>query len=173
MLRQLLILAMAVLALGLVAGLVLHDRPHVGQAPPARPAARVAQLEPIVPVPEQAPAGYVADVNLHTVEELKTLFRRVEALLDRPRASEEVPLVSLVLHGPEVEFFAFENYQRYRDIVDQAAKLAALGAVDISICQTQMRNRGIADDQVPGFLRLVPYGPDEVERLLGSGYVYM
>jgi intracellular sulfur oxidation DsrE/DsrF family protein len=53
------------------------------------------------------------------------------------------------------------------------APLAALGAVDISICQTQMRQLGIEDDQVPAFLRRVPYGPGEVGRLLENGYVYM
>ena len=119
------------------------------------------------------PAGFVADISLHTEAELETLLGRVEQLLERPRKSGEAPLVSLVLHGPEVEFFALKNYPQYRGVVDHAAKLAALGAVDISICQTQMRTRGIGEDEVPGFLRQVPYGPQEVQRLLDSGYVYM
>lgn len=173
MLRQFLILTLAVLALGLVTAVVFHDRPLIGHEPGGAASAPAVGLDPVAPLPKQAPSGYVADLNLHTVEELETLFQRVEALLERPRTSEEGPLVSLVLHGPEVEFFALENYPRYRGIVDRAAKLAALGAVDISICQTQMRKRGIADDEVPGFLRLVPYGPDEVKRLLDGGYVYM
>jgi hypothetical protein len=58
-------------------------------------------------------------------------------------------------------------------VVDRAAKLAALGAVDISICQTQMSNYGIAPEQVPSFLRQVPFGPDEVDRLVDQGFVYM
>jgi intracellular sulfur oxidation DsrE/DsrF family protein len=168
MVRQLLILAAAVLVLGLTAELVLRDAdpaavPADGAGTPA------AELEPIVPPRTQ----YVADISLHSVQELETLFRRVEQLLERPRRPDETPLVSVVLHGPEVEFFAFRNYSRYRDVVDRAAKLAALGAVDISICQTQMRSRGIAEDEVPGFLRQVPYGPDEVRKLRDRGYVYM
>jgi intracellular sulfur oxidation DsrE/DsrF family protein len=110
---------------------------------------------------------------VHSEAELETLLDRVEQLLERPRKSGEAPLVSLVLHGPEVEYFALKNYAQYRGVVDRAAKLAALGAVDISICQTQMRNRGIAEDEVPAFLRQVPYGPQEVQRLLDNGYVYM
>ena len=116
---------------------------------------------------------FVADISVHSVAELETLFGRVEQLLERPLKPGEEPLVSLILHGPEVEFFTLENYARYRELVDHAAKLAALGAVDISICRTQMENRGIAADEVPAFLRQIPYGPDEVERLLEQGYVYM
>ncbi len=131
------------------------------------------ELEPIVPVPQGDELNRVADISVHTEEELEILFTRVEQLLDRPRSGNEPPLISLVLHGPEVEFFAVKNYAKYKRIVDQAAKLAALGAVDISICQTQMRNFGIASDQIPSFLHQVPYGPGEVEGLLKRGYVFM
>jgi len=131
------------------------------------------ELELIVPPPVANPSRQYADISVHTTEELELLFDRVEASLERPRGEGEAPLVSLVLHGPEVEFFALENYQRYQAIVDRAAKLAALGAVDISICQTRMRQLGIGTDDVPAFLHQVPYGPDEVERLREQDYVAM
>jgi len=164
MLRQVVILTVAALLLWIVADLVLLQPSDTA---PAR------QSGVPVPPPSEAPAGFVADISLHTEAELEALLGRVEQLLERPRKSGEAPLVSLVLHGPEVEFFALKNYPQYRGVVDHAAKLAALGAVDISICQTQMRTRGIGEDEVPGFLRQVPYGPEEVQRLLDSGYVYM
>jgi intracellular sulfur oxidation DsrE/DsrF family protein len=118
-------------------------------------------------------AEYVADISLHTEEELEVLFDRIEALLERPRAESEDVLVSLVLHGPEVEFFALKNYEKYQSVVDRAAKLNALGAVDISVCRTRMKNLDIGVDEVPAFLRQVPFGPGEVKRLLDSGAVYM
>lgn len=170
MLRQLAILALAALALWGFARLVLLQPRDAG--PPSQAAPADPQPQASVPGLEQ-PSGFVADISVHSEAELETLLGRVEQLLERPRRSGEAPLVSLVLHGPEVEFFALKNYQQYRAVVDHAAKLAALGAVDISICQTQMRSRGIAEDEVPGFLRQVPYGPDEVQRLLHKGYVYM
>jgi hypothetical protein len=36
-----------------------------------------------------------------------------------------------------------------------------------------MRARGIREQDVPGFIELVPYGPDEEERLRRRGYVYL
>lgn len=123
--------------------------------------------------PSPGTRNYVADISAHTPQQLQLLFEGVEQLVDRPRSEQEQPLVSLVLHGPEVAFFAFRNYPKYKDIVDRAAKLAALRAVDISICQTQMRALGIGSDEVPAFLHQVPYGPDQVRRLLEQGYVSM
>ncbi len=172
-LRQFVILVLAALALWAIADMLLLDRRETGPVPGSTPSAPVSQLEPIVPPRLEAQREFVADISVHSRAELEALFGRVEELLERPLSSGEEPLVSLVLHGPEVEFFALKNYSRYREVVDRAAKLAALGAVDISICQAQMKRLGIAADEVPAFLRQVPYGPDEVQRLLEQGYVYM
>jgi intracellular sulfur oxidation DsrE/DsrF family protein len=170
MLRNFLLLGMTVLLFWLAAALLLREPPGADRASDAAP---VPALEPIAP-PGSVTRGYwVADINVHSVAELELLFGQVEQRVSRPRSGGEEALVSLVLHGPEVEFFALKNYDRYKAIVDRAAKLAALGAVDISICQTQMRQRGIGSDEVPAFLRQVPYGPGEVERLLQRGYVTM
>lgn len=169
MLRNLLILVVVALGFWLAAERMLTTTP----APTETAATPPPALEPIIPPPSRQPPNLVADISVHTEQELDILFTRVEQLLDRPRSENEAPLVSIVLHGPEVSFFAVQNYAKYKGLVDRAAKLAALGAVDISICQTQMRNLGIATDQVPSFLRQVPYGPGEVERLLENGFVSM
>jgi len=169
MLRNLLILVFVAAVFWFAADVMLNTEEQSTETTVALQSA----LEPIVPPPLGEAPNLIADISVHTEEELGILFARVEQLLDRPRSGNEAPLISIVLHGPEVEFFAVQNYAKYKGIVDQAAKLAALGAVDISICQTQMRTRGIASDQVPSFLRQVPYGPGEVERLRERGYVSM
>ena len=130
-------------------------------------------LEPIIPLTPAVRRPLVADISVHTEDELALLFSRIEQLVDRPRGANEEPLISLILHGPEVEFFTFENYPRYKSLVDRAARLAAFRAVEISICQTRMRSMGIAEDQVPAFLNQVPYGPGEVEALMSKGYLRM
>jgi len=165
--RNLLLLAAAIAVFWVAAQRLLTQDPPVAQ-----PAAIGTVPEPIAPQREPA-HNLLADISLHSVKELELLFDRVEQLLQRPLSEGEQPLVSLVLHGREVEFFALKNYDKYKNVVDRAAKLAALGAVDISICQTQMKNFGIASDEVPSFLRQVPFGPGEVKRLLDDGYVYM
>ncbi|HHJ13056.1 MAG TPA: hypothetical protein ENJ79_01580 [Gammaproteobacteria bacterium] len=162
--RKLLLFALSLLVLAWAAR-------HYGrlQVDTALPPPAVSAGQPDPPPAE----AYYADVSVHTEKELELLFDRVEAVLDRPRGEGEPPLVSLVLHGPEVEFFALKNYPRYKSLVDRAARLAALGAVDLAICQTRMRQYGIGPDEVPAFLRQVPYGPGEIERLRGLGRLSM
>ena len=169
MLRKLLILVFVTAVFWLAVYLLVDEQRQV----PQQSGALHTDLEPIVPGPVEEQPNRVADISVHTREELEILFSRVDQLLDRPRTGDETPLINLVLHGPEVEFFAIQNYDKFKTLVDHAAKLAALGAVDISICQTQMRSFGIATDEVPSFLRQVPFGPGEVERLIENGYVTM
>lgn len=119
-----------------------------------------------------APDRAVLDITVHTVEELHVLFERAETLAGSPRTGGGDASVVLVLHGPEVEFFSTRNYDRYREIVDRAARLDSLDIVDVRICQTMMAARGIARDDIPPFIDQVPDGQVEVDRLVSEGYVY-
>ena len=116
--------------------------------------------------------GMVLDVSVHSLDELKVLLDRAEEIAARPQSQGEKAGVVLVLHGPEVEFFAISNYPRYKDIVDQAARLDAFDVVDVKICQSMMDRLGVERDDIPAFIEQVPYGPGEVERLVREGYVY-
>jgi len=119
-----------------------------------------------------APDRAVLDITVHTVEELQVLLERAENLVQSPRADDGDASVVLVLHGPEVEFFSTRNYDRYKDIVDRAARLDSLDVVDVRICQTMMAARGVARDDIPPFIDQVPDGQVEVDRLVSEGYVY-
>jgi intracellular sulfur oxidation DsrE/DsrF family protein len=125
-----------------------------------------------VPNREATARGLVLDISVHSLEELGVLLDRAEKLAVRSRPQDEKPGVVLVLHGPEVKFFAISNYSRYKDIVDQAARLDALDVVDVKICRTMMHRLGVERDDIPAFIEQVPYGPGEVERLVRDGYVY-
>ena len=114
----------------------------------------------------------VLDISVHTIDELKVLLDRAEGLAMAPQPPGATASVILVLHGPEVEFFAISNYEKYKDIVDQAARLDAFDVVDVRICQAMMEVKGIPRGDIPAFIEQVPLGPVEIERLVGEGYVY-
>jgi hypothetical protein len=116
--------------------------------------------------------GLVLDVSVHSLDELRVLLDRAEELAMRPQAQGEKAGIVLVLHGPEVEFFAISNYPRYKDVVDRAARLDAFDVVDVKICRTMMEHLGVERDDIPAFIEQVPYGPGEMERLVREGYVY-
>jgi intracellular sulfur oxidation DsrE/DsrF family protein len=114
----------------------------------------------------------VFDISVHSIEELEVLFDRAEDLARRPRPVGGEDNIVLVLHGPEVEVFAISNYERYRSLVDRAARLDAFDVVDVRICQTMMQQFGIEADDIPAFIEQVPNGAREVERLTREGYTY-
>lgn len=116
---------------------------------------------------------YMLNVILHTPEEIGALLSRAEELARaRPPAETDVG-IALVLHGPEVEFFARHRYARYKTLVDRAQRLNAAHIIEIKICRTEMKSRGLKAADIPEFIELVPYGPDEIARLQRRGYIYL
>ncbi|WP_126454743.1 DsrE family protein [Sulfuriflexus mobilis] len=116
---------------------------------------------------------YAYDIVLHTPEQIREVLQHAEKISQSPRPANEKPSIAMVLHGPEIDFFSIENYPKYRDIVDLAAKLDAYNVIEVKMCQTMMRKRGLKNNNVPGFIELVPYGPGEVEKLRQNGYVVL
>ncbi len=124
--------------------------------------------------PELLDTRYVFDISVHTEDELRTMLERADKIADSaPDLTGKLPVVALVLHGPEVEFFANENYAKFKDIVDRAAVLDGRGFIEVKMCRTMMRSRNMNDDDVPPFIEIVPFGPDEIERLRRNGYQVM
>ncbi|MDX1697641.1 MAG: DsrE family protein [Thiohalobacterales bacterium] len=163
-----------ILTVIVVAVLAFVYSDQLGQEPGLPETATLTGPGHVTPAEGEAPAPdrSVLDITVHTIEELQVLFDRAEKLAAAPRTDARDASVVLVLHGPEVEFFSTRNYLRYREIVDQAARLDAHEIVDVRICQAMMAARGIARDDIPAFIEQVPDGQLEVDRLVREGYVY-
>lgn len=118
----------------------------------------------------ESPKRFVFNVVLHTADEIDQLLTRAEKLAGQGPISSSAG-IALVLHGPEVEFFRQSNYQRYKPIIDRARRLDRAGVIEIKMCRTQMRAQGIGAGEIHDFIEVVPFGPAEVDRLKGLGYV--
>lgn len=169
------VFALSVAAGLLFAVLYFYAQP-TGEFQDVKVLAPVGTVDPVPPdsnspAEEDAPGKAVLDVSVHTLEELRVLFDRAEQLAMTPRPEGEEASVILVLHGPEVEFFSIKNYEKYKDIVDQAARLDAFDVVDVKICQTMLNVQGVAREDIPSFIEQVPFGQGEIDRLVQEGYV--
>ena len=107
----------------------------------------------------------VYDISLHKPEEIRALLERIEKSTSSPRSKQNHPSIALVLHGPEVDMFTIKNYRQYQDIVDKAARLDALGQIEVKMCRTKMGELHLTEQDIPAFIETVPYGPDEAARL--------
>ncbi|MFC3152433.1 hypothetical protein ACFOEK_15465 [Litoribrevibacter euphylliae] len=114
---------------------------------------------------------YVAKVELHTPEELKDLFDRAEDFLSSHQEySSSGSPIEVVLHGPEVRLFQRKNYQQYKMLVDQAARLDAYKIIDVRICEVWMAQDGVQHSDLPPFVDTVPNGPLYKRQLIKQGY---
>lgn len=116
---------------------------------------------------------YLFSITLHTPGEIAGLLVRAEELAKTTRPDARRTGIALVLHGPEIEMFAKKNYSRFQETVEQAARLDAERIVEVKMCRTEMKILGIKEEDIPAFIELVPYGPDEEARLRRSGYIYL
>ncbi len=125
------------------------------------------------PVPNEN-GRYLFGVTLHSEKEIESLLSRAESLSHKLKSRKESHAgIALVLHGKEIEMFNKKNYKKFRNIVDKAARLDANDVLEIKVCQTLMDELNIKKEDMPSFIEIVPYGPDEEKRLLENGYTYL
>ena len=130
-----------------------------------------------VPVPDagetEIPPGYVARIDLNEPAEIRAILDIAERYFDDQGIEHPLPPVVMVLHGPEISMFTRRNYPRYREQIDLAAKLTALGVIDVRICETRMAEEGVESEDLLPFVGTVPFGPAEETRLREEEeYVY-
>lgn len=113
---------------------------------------------------------YMFDVSDHSREELVALLKRADEVSTVSGTEAGNLDIALILHGPDIGWFAKQNYQRNKELVDLAARLDALKVIDLKVCQKAMDHYGYAESEIPDFIERVPYAPEEMRRLEGSGY---
>lgn len=117
---------------------------------------------------------YIAKVQLHTAEELQDLFNRAEAFLSEEGQAQNTAAapIAVVLHGPEVSVFQRKNYNQFKMLVDQAARLDKNNIIDVQICRVWLSIDDISEEELPEFVQTVPNGPAIERKLLDEGYNY-
>ncbi|MBU1190655.1 MAG: hypothetical protein KKA36_01890 [Gammaproteobacteria bacterium] len=115
----------------------------------------------------------VYDLSVHDPQTMQALLVRLDQLARQPSPQSQAARIALVLHGPELEYFTIRNYAMHRELVDLAAKLDAFQVIEVKACNSMLRQMGLEAADMPAFIEIVPYGPDEVNRLVGSGYLKM
>ena len=121
--------------------------------------------------PDDDNGRYIFSITLHTAAEIDAMLSRAEKLARQLRPEEQQTQLALVLHGSEIDIFSKKNFPRYRALIERAAKLDAQQVIDIKACATQMRALNLEQEDLPSFIEIVPYGPDEEQRLRDKGYV--
>ncbi len=111
------------------------------------------------------PQKVVYDVHVKTVAEVESVLDRASYLSTLTGADPFDQSIVLVLHGPELNFFAIENYEKNKDLMHRAQSLVVSEAITIKMCKIAAEGQGYAPKDIHGFIEMVPMGDAEIVRL--------
>ena len=111
------------------------------------------------------PQKVVYDVNVKTLRALSGVLDRASFLSKITGADPFDSSIVLVLHGPEIPFFARKNYSKYKDLMQRAQSLVESEVIKIKMCQLAAEGHGFKPEQIHGFVEMVPMGDAEIIRL--------
>lgn len=123
---------------------------------------------------EYKPQKVVYDVAVSSVEKVESVLDRASYLSQITGADPFDSSIVLVLHGPEIQYFARKNYEQYKDLVQRAQSLTVGDVIKIKMCKIAAAGQGFKPDDIHGFIEMVPMGDAEIIRLQNEeGHAYM
>ncbi len=111
------------------------------------------------------PQKVVYDVHVKTVKAVESVFNRASYLSTITGADPFDQSIVLVLHGPEIRFFARDNYPQYRELMQRAQSLVEGEVIKIKMCKIAAQSQGLEPEDIHGFVEIVPMGDAEIIRL--------
>ena len=114
---------------------------------------------------EYKPQKVVYDVNVKTLTAMNGVLDRASFLSKITGADPFDSSIVLVLHGPEIEFFARKNYSKYKELMHRAQSLVEGETLKIRMCKLAAEGRGFKPSQIHGFIKMIPMGDAEIIRL--------
>jgi len=113
--------------------------------------------------------GQFIDIAAKNVADIQLVLDTLDASIANNLT--DLPPILLMLHGDEAHRFLRGNYSANKELVDQAAKLAAYNVVKVQICATWMEQNDYKSSDLFPFVSTVPFGAGELERLASEeGY---
>jgi len=114
---------------------------------------------------EYKPQKVVYDVNVDTVAKVESVLDRASHLSIITGADPFDQSIVLVLHGPELNFFAIKNYSKYKELMHRAQSLVESEALKIKMCKIAAQGQGHQPEDIHGFVEIIPMGDAEIVRL--------
>lgn len=123
---------------------------------------------------EYKPQKVVYDVHVKTAAKMESVLDRASYLSTITGADPFEQSIVLVLHGPELRFFAKENYKKHKDLMQRAQSLVESEALSIKMCTIAAQSQGYSPEHIHGFIEMVPMGDAEIIRLQNEeAHAYM
>lgn len=148
--------------------LLLLALPAAAAAPPAPWGYSEAQEQ------DYKPNKVVYDIAVSTIPAFVSALDRASYLSQLYNADPFDASIILVLHGPEINYFAISNYEEHKDLMHRVQSLTVGGVIKIRMCRIAAKAQGYEPKDIHGFVEMVPMADAEIVRLQrDEGYAYM
>ena len=118
---------------------------------------------------QQGLAKTYLEISPNDEADLTLLFDTLEqSLIDNLTIDDPVVVV---LHGKEAFAFTRARYSEKKTLIDRAAMLDGYELLQVKMCATWMQANDIQRTDIPPFVEIIPYAPEEVKLLEDEGYV--
>ncbi len=107
--------------------------------------------------------GQFIDIFPKTEDDIRLILSTLDEAINSTEASG--PPIVMMLHGPQADRFLRSSYAHNKMLVDQTAKLAAYGVLEVQICETWLRRNKHSHEELFPFVAPVPFGRDVLTRL--------
>lgn len=120
------------------------------------------------------PNKVVYDIAVSSIPAFASALDRASYLSQLYNADPFDASIILVLHGPEISYFAISNYAEYKELMHRAQSLTVGGVIKIRMCRIAAKAQGYEPKDIHGFVEMVPMADAEIVRLQrDEGYAYM
>jgi len=121
-----------------------------------------------------SPQKVLYDVSAANIESFTHVLDRASYLNNIYNADPFEASIVLVLHGDEIPFFAVDNYDKFKGLMERARSLTVAGPIEFRMCQVAAKGHGFDPEDIHGFVKVVPMADAEIIRLQQEeGYAYM
>lgn len=117
------------------------------------------------------PAGVVFELFKLDVEEVRSLIPQVADHVETLRARFPGLPVAVVSHGNELRALQRKRAGDFAQIHDQVQRLTGTADVEMHACGTYAGWQGIAAEDFPDYIDVVPSGPQQIRDYEERGYV--
>lgn len=111
------------------------------------------------------PHKVVYDVSVSSVRAMTSVLDRVSYLNTLYEADPFESSIVVVLHGNEIPFFAIENYDQHKELMQRAQSLVNSGNIRFRMCKLAAQGHGYKPEDIHGFVGMVPMADAEIVRL--------
>ncbi len=122
---------------------------------------------------EYKPVKALYDISTGDIEGFSQLLSRM-GLLYRLQGSDTFDRsIVVVIHGDTIPFFAINQLDKYKNLMDRAHSLTVGTSIEFRMCRVAAKQLNYEAKDIHGFVKMVPMADAEIVRLQQEGYAYM